>query len=181
MIDFLSISPRRTGRLRMACMGSAAILCIIGLPAASQEIHFDTGLTPKPSQVQRVTLETESVTVEPGKPDWIELRFRIAPGLHINSHLPKDETLIPTTFQAEPSSGLRLLHTEFPAGIPFRLTVGTGEVLSTYQNELHLRLELEVVAKGDTVLAGKLHYQACDSASCFPPRDLPVQLPIHAR
>ena len=181
MIGFLSIAPRRTGHLGFACTGSIAILCALSLPAASQEIHFDTGLTPKPSQVQRVTLETESVTVAPGKPNWIELRFRIAPGLHINSPLPKDETLIPTTFQAESSSGLRLLHTEFPAGVPFRLTVGTGEVLSTYQNELPLRLELEVVAKGDLLLNGKLHYQACDNASCFPPRDLPVQLAIHAR
>ena len=162
-------------------MGSAAILCALSLPAATQEIHLDTGPTSKPSQAQRVTLETDSLTVEAGKPNWVELRFRIAPALHINSHLPKDETLVPTSFQAEPSSGLRLLRTEFPAGMPFRLTVGTGEVLSTYQDELHLRLELEVVAKGDLLLNGKLHYQACDNASCFPPRDLPVQLAIHAR
>lgn len=180
-MGFLSISLRRTGHVRTSCIASAAILCTLSLPAATQQIQLDTSLIAKPSQAQRVTLETDSVTVESGKPNWIEVRFRIAPALHINSHVPKDETLIPTSFQAEPSSGLRLLRTEFPAGVPFRLTIGSGEVLSTYQDELHLRIELEAVAKGDLLLIGKLHYQACDNASCFPPRDLPVQLAIHAR
>lgn len=40
----------------------------------------------------------EQVTVPAGKASDITLHFRIAPGLHINSHTPKDEFLIPTTF-----------------------------------------------------------------------------------
>ena len=181
MSALLRLTRSRSGRFRALEIGTAAIFCALSLPAPAQEIHFDTGSTTKASQAQRVTLETESVTVEAGKPNWIELRFRIAPGLHINSHAPKDETLIPTAFQAEPSPGLHLLHTEFPAGVPFHLTVGTGEVLSTYQNQLHLRLELEATAKGDAIFTGNLRYQACDNASCFPARNLPVQLAIHAR
>ncbi|MGD0628297.1 MAG: hypothetical protein ABR987_03035 [Terracidiphilus sp.] len=35
----------------------------------------------------------EQVTVAAGKPSGVALHFRIAQGLHINSHTPKDEFL----------------------------------------------------------------------------------------
>lgn len=162
-------------------LGTAFLMCAVVLSAApAQEIHFDTG-TPNPSHAQRVTLDNDSFNVAAGEPNWIELRFHIAPGLHINSHAPKDETLIPTTFKAEPAADLQLLHVDFPPGVPYRLQIGAGQTLSTYANDFGLRLELKPVTKGDTVLTGKLHYQACDNASCFPARDLPVQLNIHVR
>ena len=172
----------------MSCLGKAGNISLAGallafaLPLVSgQEIHFDTGTAPNASHAQRVTLDNDTFTVEAGKRNWIELRFHIAPGLHINSHDPKDETLVPTSFKTEPTPYLHLLQVEFPAGVPYHLAIGAGETLSTYGGDLPLRLELEVSAKGDTVLNGKLRYQACDNASCFPARDLPVQLTLHAR
>ena len=44
-----------------------------------------------------------------------------------------------------------------------------------------MRVQVTVAAKGATTLAGKLRYQACDNASCFPARDLPVRLAVTAR
>lgn len=162
--------------------GVGVILCALTLPMVpAQEIHFDTGIAPNSSHAQRVTLENDSFSVEAGKRSWIELRFHIAPGLHINSHNPKDETLVPTTFKTEPLPNLHLLQIDFPAGVPYRLSTGAGETLSTYLGDLPLRLEIEVAARGEAILTGKLRYQACDNASCFPARDLPVQLTIHAR
>lgn len=164
-----------------ASAGTLLALCASAqIRAGAQDIHFDTG-TPAPSHAQRVSLDNAAFTVEAGKPGWIELHFHIAPGLHINSHSPKDETLVPTTFKADPVAGLRVLHLEFPPGIVYHLQVGAGETLSAYQNDFNLRIELDSAARGDMVLNGKLRYQACDSASCFPARDLPVQLTISAR
>ncbi len=165
-------------------VGPIAAVCLLCAPcfslARAQEIQFDNR-PPNAAHAQRITLENDRFTVASGEPAWIELRFHIAPGLHINSHVPKDETLIPTTFTADPAPNLRLRRTEFPAGTPFHLQAGAGETLSTYTGAFSVRLELDAPAKGDTVLTGKLHYQACDNASCFPARDLPVQIAIHAR
>ena len=47
----------------------------------------------------------EQVTAVAGKPTEVALHFRIAPGLHINSHTPKDEFLIPTVFSIPEGAG----------------------------------------------------------------------------
>ena len=58
----------------------------------------------------------EQVTVAAGKASEVALHFRIAQGLHINSHTPKDEFLIPTTFSIPDGSGVRLDKATYPAG-----------------------------------------------------------------
>lgn len=176
-------TPRPNHAKPLSTLAAAtALLWTIALPVApAQEIHFDTGPAPVTSHAQRVTLENDTFSVDAGKPGWIDLRFHIAPGLHINSHMPGDETLIPTTFTVDPASPLHPHRTEFPAGVPYHLQTGSGETLNTYQDDFSIRIELMPPIKGDSSLSGKLHYQACNNASCFPARDLPVQLTIHAR
>jgi hypothetical protein len=151
-------------------------LCI----AHAQEIHLDNGPAAGSSRGQRVALDPETYTVTASHPDWIELRFYVAPGFHINSHTPHDETLIPTVVHLAPSTHVQVLKDEYPAGIPLHLNIGAGQTLSTYTNEFRVRMQV-VAAKGNSELTGNLHYQACDAASCFPPRDLPITVPISAR
>src|ERR1035438_5342074 len=55
-----------------------------------------------------VFLYPEQVTVPAAKPTTIALHFRIAPGLHINSHTPSQDELIPTTLSIPEGSGVRL-------------------------------------------------------------------------
>ncbi|HLI77632.1 MAG TPA: hypothetical protein VKV02_11845, partial [Acidobacteriaceae bacterium] len=78
-------------------------------------------------------LETQTAQVKAGKPDWVELRFRIDTGLHINSHTPHDELLVATTLEPAATEPVKIVAQEYPAGIPLHLDVGAGEVLSTYQ------------------------------------------------
>ena len=179
----LQTPAAHTSSCRRIFTFAAALLPLAFSPSAarSQEIHFDTGTAPNAAHAQRVTLDGDTFTVKAGEPASIELRFHIAPGLHINSHVPRDETLIPTTFTVDPTPSPHVRRAEWPAGTPFRLQVGAGETLSTYVSDFAVRLQLDPSARGDSALTGKLRYQACDNASCFPPRDLPVHLTIHAR
>ena len=148
--------------------------------AEAQQIQFGDPADAKPVHAQRVSFEAEPLQVTAGRPDWVELRFHVAPGFHINSHTPHDETLIPTALKLSSSPGYRVLNDEYPEGKPLRLTTGAGETLSTYQGDFHVRVQI-VAAKGDAMLSGTLHYQACDAASCFPPRDLPIDVTLAAR
>lgn len=145
--------------------------------AGAQEIRFGDGL--RPAKRQHVELLDDAVTVEAGKPQDVELRFRVGAGLHINSHAPKDETLIATVLKVSPGT-VRVLGEEYPKGVPFHLDVGKGETLDTYQGEFRVRLRVEV-ARGSSELDGVLRYQACDNASCFPARELPVKVVVSAR
>lgn len=129
---------------------------------------------------QHVELQTETAQVKANKPDWIEIRFRVDPGIHINSHLPKDELLLPTVLNLDQVAPIKIIGREYPAGVPLRLDIGEGEVLSTYQGEF--RVLLQVIARpGEQVLTGALRYQACDTRSCYPAKSLPVRVTLIAR
>lgn len=147
----------------------------------AQEIQLgDAGIAAAPARRQHVELETDAVQVKAGKPDWVELRFRVQPGMHVNSHTPHDELLVPTQLELRGADAVKVVGQEYPAGIPLRLEVGGGETLSTYQGEFRVRLQV-VAAKGENALDGTLHYQACDARACFPPRSLPVRVAVSAR
>src|SRR5208283_5476706 len=77
----------------------------------------------------------EQVTVPAGKPASVALHFRIAPGLHINSHTPAEEELIPTTFSIPEDSGVRLDGAVYPPGTDFHLPLDPKTKLSVYTGE----------------------------------------------
>src|ERR1035437_8807128 len=68
----------------------------------------------KPAAV--MYLYPEQVTISAGKATTVALHFRIAPGLHINSHTPKEEELIPTVFSIPDGFGVRLDGAVYPPG-----------------------------------------------------------------
>lgn len=124
-----------------------------------------------------VELVSDSVQVLAGQPQVVELRFRVDDGFHINSHTPNDELLIPTVLKLDAGGGVKVEDEQYPKGETFRLPLGDGETLSVYQGEFRVKVRL-TAAKGASTLNGVLHYQACDNASCFPPRTLPVMVAV---
>ena len=166
-------------RPHLSSLALAALL-LASPPLPAQQIRLDDATPAAPRQPEHVSFDPEPLTVHAAKPDWVEVRFHIAPGFHINSHTPHDELLIPTTLQLSPAPHLHILADAYPSGMPLQLATGSAEILSVYQGELRVRLQV-VADKGDTTLTGVLHYQACDAASCFPPRNLPFSLPLSAR
>lgn len=128
---------------------------------------------------QHVELLTDSLQLTADKPQDIELRFRVEPGFHINSHTPKDELLIPTVLKLDAGS-LRVANEQYPPGSRFHLAVGSGEDLDVYQGNFHVLLRVEA-PRGMSTVTGSLRYQACDNASCFPAKMLPVKIAVSAR
>jgi DsbC/DsbD-like thiol-disulfide interchange protein len=143
----------------------------------AQEISLDG---PRPVPKQHLLLLSDAVQLEAGRPQVVELRFRVDPGFHINSHAPHDETLIPTVLTLDAGDGVQVQDASYPAGTAFRLTVGAGQTLDVYQGEFRVLVKV-LARKGEWTLTGGLRYQACDSAACFPPRTLPVRVAVEAR
>ena len=163
---------------RTALLATTALTVASLCPAQGIDLS-GTGLT-SPARPQRVSFLPELITLTAGKPQWIELHFQVLPGFHVNSHEPGDETLIPTALRLTDSSRVRVLKDEYPAGTPLRLSTGAGETLSTYKDDFRIRLQI-MAKPGTAAVEGTLHYQACNAASCFPPRDLPFSAPLTAR
>jgi hypothetical protein len=164
-------------RVVRSCLLTVWLGC---LAVQAQQIQLGDAAPVSGVRRQHVELETAAATVKAGAADWVELRFQVEPGMHINSHTPKDELLVPTALEVS-GGPVRVVKQEYPAGIPLRLDVGAGEVLSTYQGEFRVRLQVLAAAKGDAELEGTLRYQACDAHSCYPPKNLPVHVAVTAK
>jgi hypothetical protein len=158
--------------VKIALIGLCGVLCCVPLRAQIQ-------LGPAPAvHKEHVQLVSDAVQVLAGAPQIVELRFQVDDGFHINSHTPKDDLLIPTELRVDAAGGLKVLEEQYPKGSVFRLLLGSGETLDVYQGEFRVSVRM-VVPKGASTLMGELRYQACDNASCFPPRTLRVMVAVN--
>jgi hypothetical protein len=122
-------------------------------------------------------LYPEQVTVPAGKPSQVELHFRVAQGLHINSHTPSDNYLIPTTFSIPDGAGARLDAANYPAGTMISLPIDPKTRLSVYTGEFEITARI-VAAAGSHAVQARLRYQACDQNQCLPPKTITVPIQI---
>ena len=122
-------------------------------------------------------LYPEQVTVSAGKSTAVALHFRVKEGLHINSHAPKDEFLIPTVFSIPETAGVKLESADYPAGTEFTLPVEPGTKLIVYTGDFVIQASLNA-QPGDHMVEAKLRYQACDANACLPPKTITVPIDV---
>ena len=119
----------------------------------------------------------EQVNVAAGKAVPVTLHFRIAPGFHINSHTPRQDYLIPTTFSIPDGAGVRLDKAVYQAGTDLTLPADPKTKLSVYTGEF--TIETRIVAEaGNHLVEAKLRYQACDRSQCLPPKTITVPIDV---
>jgi hypothetical protein len=152
-----------------------AVLWTAGQLVCAQEIRLDGQ---SPAKKPHLTLLTDGVDVKAGSEQVVELRFRVDPGYHINSHSPMDDLLIPTTLKFLPGT-VKVVGTEYPKGEIIKL-IGSGEGLDVYQGEFKVQLKV-VAPRGFSTMMGTVKYQACDNEACFPPKTLAVKVAVNAR
>lgn len=122
-------------------------------------------------------LYPEQLTLPAGKSAPVDLHFRVAPGLHINSHKPSDDYLIPTVFSIPEGAGVRLESENYPQGTNITLAADPNTHLNVYTGNFAIQTRL-IAQPGDHLVKGKLHYQACDQTQCMPPRTITVAIDV---
>jgi hypothetical protein len=158
----------------------AACVLAFAFAAYGQTASGDFGSFAKSGEPVKTVVQylfPEQVTLPAGKLSTVALHFRIAPGLHINSHTPKDEYLIPTTFSIPDGMGVRLDGTVFPEGTETTLALAPATKLSVYSGDFVLQARL-VASAGNHLVEAKLRYQACDNHACMPPKTIPVAIDV---
>lgn len=133
--------------------------------------------TLKPGAEAVEFLFPEQVTVPAGKASAVALRFRVAPGLHINSHAPKDAYLIPTVFSIPAGAGAVLKDAKYPEGRDMTLPADPTTKLNVYTGEFTIDTRI-VAEKGNHLVQAKLRYQACDNNACMPPKTITVAVDV---
>jgi hypothetical protein len=119
-------------------------------------------------------------TVTRGRSNPIDLQFQVGSGFHINSNKPTLAYLIPTSLKLDAPTDI-VLGVTYPAGEEASFPFAPDEKLSVYSGSFHLTVAVRPLAgmlPGKYVLRGNLKYQACDNASCYPPKQLPVSFDV---
>lgn len=169
-------------------MKQSASYCAAGLlaagvfvsGAASAQAQNPPSNAPGRSVVKQADVEflyPEQVNVPSGKPAPVTLHFRVAPGLHINSHAPREEFLIPTAFSIPDSSGVHLENATYPTGSDLALPSDPNDKLSVYTGEF--TIDTRILANlGDHLVEASLRYQACNNTTCMPPKTITVPIDV---
>jgi len=119
----------------------------------------------------------EQVSVPAGKPSPVALHFRIREGLHINSHTPPADYLIPTVLSIPEDSDVKLASASYPEGAEFTLPVDPATKMSVYTGDFAIQAKI-VASPGDHLVEAKLRYQACDQNACLPPKTITVPIDV---
>lgn len=159
------------------CIAVAGALIFGIAPAQGQRALVEGAGRPDSKPAAVAYLSPQQVIVPAGKPVKVALHFRVAPGMHINSHTPDKEGLIPTTFSITEGAGVRLDGTVYPPGAVYLLPHDSKTRLSVYSGEFIIQARI-VAAAGDHLIEAKLRYQACDTSECMPPRTIPVAMDV---
>jgi thiol:disulfide interchange protein len=127
-----------------------------------------------------VQYAAEPQTVAANKLANLEIRFHVVQGFHINSHTPRSKFLIPTTLTLQPATGVKPAMPEFPTGQLYSFAFDPSEKVDVYAGSFTVKLPV-VAAAGEHAIDATLRYQACDNASCYPPKTLAVKILFTAR
>jgi Disulphide bond corrector protein DsbC len=175
-----------TGKSAVVFALAAGMVCAASSLAQSAWQPAPHGIgfgAPKSKQwVQMVSSPQFDVkaTTRAAAPKDIQLQFTIQQGLHINSHTPHSEFLIPTTLTLDKTPGVEIAQVAYPEGVDYHFQFSPKDALSVYTGEFAVVVHLHA-RTGHYAIHGQLHYQACDDRACNPPQTLPLQLDVIAR
>jgi len=163
---------------------SVSVLSLAGFFLVSgsfaQEFPRADSMESKAAKAMVAFLFPEQISIAAQKPTTVDLHFRVADGLHINSHAPREKSLIPTNLAVAEVKGLNVTGVDFPPGVDYSFAFDPKEKLSVYTGDFVLHAHLTAPA-GQYLLQGLLRYQACNSNSCYPPKTIPVAVDVIAK
>jgi Disulphide bond corrector protein DsbC len=156
------------------------VIVALGLCAAAASAQFVSN-APRSQSAEKTEavqfLYPEQLILPVGKASPVALHFRVAHGLHINSHTPSEDFLIPTVFSIPDGASVRLESANYPQGTNITLAADPSTRLNVYTGEFAIQARL-IAAPGDHLVKGKLRYQACDQTQCMPPKTITVAIDV---
>lgn len=121
----------------------------------------------------------DAVRAKVGATVKVTISVQVDSGFHVNSNKPADPYLIPLRLTWNPGV-LESAAVTFPK--PNLENYGfSAKPVSVFTGNFDLVTRFKTVAgatPGPGVIAGKLHYQACNETMCLPPKTIEVTLPV---
>ena len=137
-----------------------------------------------PAQENEQVVEVKSVlarkAVRPGETFKAAVILKVQAGYHINDNAPLDEFMFPTSINIEDNPEFEVIEITYPTGRRARYSYSEMELV-VYDGEAVLGVLLKAkdgLAPGAKILKAGLSYQACDNASCLPPKEIAFEIAV---
>jgi len=119
----------------------------------------------------------ESSAAHAGGPVRLALKVALPEGVHTQSNMPRDPSLIPTALTIDAPVGVRIDEIVFPRATELK-QAGLDQPLAVFEREFAIGVQATLassVAVGALPIAAHLRYQACDMNLCYPPSTADLQ------
>jgi thioredoxin:protein disulfide reductase len=120
--------------------------------------------------------------VRPGDKFKIAVALDIAPGYHVQGHVPSDPSLIATEVKFEPPAGITIKEPTYPAPKYQRLeSLGDAEY-AVHDGTIYVTADAEAdhsVKPGPLVVRARFTVQACNDKACLAPADVDLTVPVN--
>src|SRR5258708_837146 len=154
-------------RISTLAGATVAALLVIGELAHAQARRPKAEITPM----------VESSSAHAGRPIRLALKVALPEGVHTQSNIPREPTLIPTTLTIDGPAGVRIDEIVFPHATDLK-QAGLDQPLAVFEREFAIGVQATLassVAGGDLSIPAHLRYQACDVNLCYPPSTADLQ------
>jgi len=141
---------------------------LVLLAAAIALATPEAGAAPPPANVVRLGGAIEAL---PGGRARARTTLEIAPGFHVNAHVPRQAFLVPTDLTLV---GGGFGTPTYPEPVERRFSFAGDEALLVYDGTVRIVAESDRVPDGP--VTARLRYQACDDERCLPPRTVEAVL-----
>jgi thioredoxin:protein disulfide reductase len=129
--------------------------------------------------------KTIPASVAPGKTFEVQIELNIAPGYHINAHIPSLEYLIATQVVFESNPALQFAEVQYPAPVQRKFDFSPDQPLAVLEGTIQLKskatlLPTAKLAAGQNsfLIRAKVTAQACNESQCLAPATLKVEIPL---
>jgi DsbC/DsbD-like thiol-disulfide interchange protein len=155
-----------------AALGCALLFAwISGLGAASA--------AKKPGEAVRLQEVKIKGTPAAGAEVIAVLSFAIDEGYHTHSNKPSEPNFIATVLTVPHAKGVTVGTAVYPKGKSHKVE-GLDKPVSLFEEQftISIPIKLEASATLPLTLPASLRYQACQGATCYPPKTLKLEIPI---
>ena len=122
--------------------------------------------------------EPQKIAGKRGSAVETRIPVTVESGFHVNSNTPSDSYLIPLKLTWKATGALEAGHVVYPKPSMEKYEF-SATPLSVYTGHFELVANFKIAANapaGPGMADGTLRYQACNTTTCFPPKDAPVKL-----
>lgn len=124
-------------------------------------------------------------SVAPGKTFEVQIELNIAPGYHVNAHIPSLEYLIATQVVFESDPALQFAEVQYPAPVQRKFEFSPDQPLAVLEGTIQLKSKATLLptaklaaGQNSLLIRAKVTAQACNDSQCLAPATLKVEIPL---